>query len=203
MRAGFGRSQAGRRFGAETTGNNYQPTCLTGGDSCWRFGARRLLQSDGRAASPDRARGTAETRWTAAGTEEIRVRKPLASPTANGGTFAAENSGPTLMAELRRHFHDRLGQVETELLAMDRVARGLLARSLDALHQSDLAFAVIDGDEEVDATRQWDRAADPGTVRPGDSRGVRPAAPHDHAPPGSAPGAGRRHRHQHREDCGG
>jgi phosphate transport system protein len=87
---------------------------------------------------------------TAAGTEEIRPPQAIGVANSKWRNFAYENSGPALMVELRRHFHERLRHAETELLRMGRIAGGLFARSLDALHQSDLAFAVIDGDEEVE-----------------------------------------------------
>jgi phosphate transport system protein len=56
------------------------------------------------------------------------------------------------MQETRKKFHDELGALELEVLAMGELAETAIARSVDALQRRDaeLATAVIAGDDEID-----------------------------------------------------
>jgi len=56
------------------------------------------------------------------------------------------------MQETRKHFHDELGALELELLAMGELAGSMVQRAVEAIVQRDasMAEAVIEGDDEVD-----------------------------------------------------
>jgi phosphate transport system protein len=56
------------------------------------------------------------------------------------------------MQETRKKFHEELGALELEVLAMGELAEHAIARSVDALRNRDteLATAVIAGDDEID-----------------------------------------------------
>lgn len=56
------------------------------------------------------------------------------------------------MQETRKKFHEELGALELEVLAMGELAETAIARSVDALHRRDaeLATAVIAADDEID-----------------------------------------------------
>jgi phosphate transport system protein len=56
------------------------------------------------------------------------------------------------MQETRKKFHDELGALELEVLAMGELAETAIARSVDALQRRDaeLATAVIAADDEID-----------------------------------------------------
>jgi len=56
------------------------------------------------------------------------------------------------MQETRKHFHDELGALELELLAMGELAGSMVQRAVEAIVQQDAttAEAVIEGDDEVD-----------------------------------------------------
>ena len=56
------------------------------------------------------------------------------------------------MQETRKHFHDELGALELELLAMGELAGSMVQRAVEAIVQQDatIAEAVIEGDDEVD-----------------------------------------------------
>ncbi len=56
------------------------------------------------------------------------------------------------MQETRKHFHDELGALELELLAMGELAGSMVQRAVEAIVQHDdaMAEAVIGGDDEVD-----------------------------------------------------
>jgi len=56
------------------------------------------------------------------------------------------------MQETRKHFHDELGALELELLAMGELAGSMVQRAVEAIVQHDDAMAesVIGGDDEVD-----------------------------------------------------
>jgi phosphate transport system protein len=56
------------------------------------------------------------------------------------------------MQETRKKFHDELGALELEVLAMGELAETAIARSVDALKRRDaeLATAVIAADDEID-----------------------------------------------------
>jgi phosphate transport system protein len=56
------------------------------------------------------------------------------------------------MQETRKHFHDELGALELELLAMGELAGSMVQRAVEAIVQHDdaMAEAVIEGDDEVD-----------------------------------------------------
>jgi phosphate transport system protein len=56
------------------------------------------------------------------------------------------------MQETRKKFHDELGALELEVLAMGELAETAIARAVDALQRRDaeLATAVIAGDDEID-----------------------------------------------------
>ena len=56
------------------------------------------------------------------------------------------------MQETRKHFHDELGALELELLAMGELAGSMVQRAVEAIVQQEAttAEAVIEGDDEVD-----------------------------------------------------
>jgi phosphate transport system protein len=56
------------------------------------------------------------------------------------------------MRETRKHFHDELGSLERELLAMGELAGSMVQRAVAAIVRQDVALAeaVIDADNEVD-----------------------------------------------------
>jgi len=56
------------------------------------------------------------------------------------------------MQETRKHFHDELGALELEMLAMGELAGSMVQRAVEAIVQRDasMAEAVIEGDDEVD-----------------------------------------------------
>lgn len=56
------------------------------------------------------------------------------------------------MVETRRHFHQQLEEIETQVLAMGQTARSLFERALGVLGSDNLedCAAVIQGDDEVD-----------------------------------------------------
>ncbi|MDP9299028.1 MAG: phosphate signaling complex protein PhoU [Actinomycetota bacterium] len=56
------------------------------------------------------------------------------------------------MQETRKHFHEELGALELELLAMGELAGSMVQRAVEAIVQQDatIAEAVIEGDDEVD-----------------------------------------------------
>ena len=56
------------------------------------------------------------------------------------------------MQETRKKFHDELGALELEVMAMGELAESAIARAMEALRSRDgaLATAVIAGDDEID-----------------------------------------------------